>query len=247
MSRLKTIAILLVLSSIFLDSRSSAILNYFTNKESSESKVEDDIVPEVYGGALTDFFQTFSVVGEGESNEDDLQRGEDDVEEVPEELNIEVEEFLLITDQELKARPRSDLLELEPEISTSTSTSTEAGDKSVKKLSDDVDVLLPSEIVPEISTTTSTLEPEISTSKSTEAEEELVKKHLDDVDVDVLLTSDSVSNNKPEGQTSVTISLPPVISHTHTLQEYQEASSTKTLEPLTSSNANKSNVLASLL
>ena len=245
MSRLKTIAILLVLSSIFLDSRSSAILNYFTNKESSESKVEDDIVPEVYGGALTDFFQTFSVVGEGESNEDDLQRGEDDVEEVPEELNIEVEEFLLITDQELKARPRSDLLELEPEISTSTST--EAGDKSVKKLSDDVDVLLPSEIVPEISTTTSTSEPEISTSKSTEAEDELVKKLLDDVDVDVLLTSDSVSNNKPEGQTSVTTSLPPVISHTHTLQEYQEASSTKTLEPLTSSNANKSNVLASLL
>jgi len=105
-------------------------LNYFSSKESSQADVDDDLVPEVYGGALTDFFQTLSVVGEGESSDDYFQSvDEDDLENILE-LDIDVEEFLLVTDHELKARPRSDI------IGVATSSAVELDQKS----SDDVDM-----------------------------------------------------------------------------------------------------------
>jgi len=109
MARLETLTFLVVISSFIHTASSSAILNYFSSRESSQANVEDDLVPEVYGGALTEFFQTLSVVGEGESRDDNLQ-SEDDLENIPS-VDIDVEEFLLITDQELKARPRSDKIE----------------------------------------------------------------------------------------------------------------------------------------
>jgi len=109
MARLETLTFLVVISSFIHTASSSAILNYFSSRESSQANVEDDLVPEVYGGALTEFFQTLSVVGEGESRDDNLQ-SEDDLENIPS-VDIDVEEFLLITDQELKARPRSEIIE----------------------------------------------------------------------------------------------------------------------------------------
>ena len=109
MARLETFTCLVVISSFIHTASSSAILNYFSSRESSQANFEDDLVPEIYGGALTEFFQTLSVVGEGERSDDNLQ-SEDDLENIPE-VDIDVEEFLLITDQELKARPRSEIIE----------------------------------------------------------------------------------------------------------------------------------------
>jgi len=109
MARLTTLTFLVVFSSFILIASNSAILDYFSSRESSKDDVEDELVPEVYGGALTDFFQTLTVVGEGEKSEYDLQR-EDDVENIPE-VDIDIDEFLLVTDHELKARSRSDTKE----------------------------------------------------------------------------------------------------------------------------------------
>jgi len=109
MARLTTLTFLVVFSSFILIASNSAILDYFSSRESSKDDVEDELVPEVYGGALTDFFQTLTVVGEGEKSEYDLQR-EDDVENIPE-VDIDIDEFLLVTDHELKARSRSDIKE----------------------------------------------------------------------------------------------------------------------------------------
>jgi len=109
MARLETLTCLVVISSFVHTASSSAILNYFSSRESSQANIEDVLVPEVYGGALTEFFQTLSEVGEGERSDDNLQ-SEDDLENIPE-VDIDVEEFLLITDQELKARPRSEIME----------------------------------------------------------------------------------------------------------------------------------------
>jgi len=130
MARLETITFLVVVSYLIHTASSSAILNYFSSRESSQADVDDDLVPEVYGGALTDFFQTLSVVGEGESSDDYFQSvDEDDLENILE-LDIDVEEFLLVTDHELKARPRSDI------IGVATSSAVELDQKS----SDDVDM-----------------------------------------------------------------------------------------------------------
>jgi len=109
MARLETLTCLVVISSFVHTASSSAILNYFSSRESSQANFEDDLVPEIYGGALTEFFQTLSVVGEGERSDDNLQ-SEDDLENIPE-VDIDVEEFLLITDQEWKARSSSEKIE----------------------------------------------------------------------------------------------------------------------------------------
>jgi len=130
MARLTTLTFLVVFSSFILIASNSAILDYFSSRESSKDDVEDELVPEVYGGALTDFFQTLTVVGEGEKSEYDLQR-EDDVENIPE-VDIDIDEFLLVTDHELKARSRSDTKE------AATSSAVELD----LKPSDDEDVLL---------------------------------------------------------------------------------------------------------
>jgi len=130
MARLTTLTFLVVFSSFILIASNSAILDYFSSRESSKDDVEDELVPEVYGGALTDFFQTLTVVGEGEKSEYDLQR-EDDVENIPE-VDIDIDEFLLVTDHELKARSRSDTKE------AAISTAVELD----LKPSDDEDVLL---------------------------------------------------------------------------------------------------------
>jgi len=130
MARLTTLTFLVVFSSFILIASNSAILDYFSSRESSKDDVEDELVPEVYGGALTDFFQTLTVVGEGEKSEYDLQR-EDDVENIPE-VDIDIDEFLLVTDHELKARSRSDTKE------AATSSAVELD----LKPSDNEDVLL---------------------------------------------------------------------------------------------------------
>jgi len=130
MGRLTTLTFLVVFSSFILIASNSAIMDYFSSRESSKADVEDELVPEVYGGALTDFFQTLTVVGEGERSEYDLQR-EDDVENIPE-VDIDIDEFLLVTDHELKARSRSDTKE------AATSSAVELD----LKPSDDEDVLL---------------------------------------------------------------------------------------------------------
>jgi len=132
MGRLTTLTFLVVFSSFILIASNSAILDYFSSRESSKADVEDELVPEVYGGALTDFFQTLTVVGEGEKSEYDLQR-EDDVENIPE-VDIDIDEFLLVTDHELKARSRSDTKE------AATSSAVELDIKP----SDNEDVLLSS-------------------------------------------------------------------------------------------------------
>jgi len=132
MARLTTLTFLVVFSSFILIASNSAILDYFSSRESSKDDVEDELVPEVYGGALTDFFQTLTVVGEGEKSEYDLQR-EDDVENIPE-VDIDIDEFLLVTDHELKARSRSDTKE------AATSSAVELDIKP----SDNEDVLLSS-------------------------------------------------------------------------------------------------------
>jgi len=130
MARLTTLTFLVVFSSFILIASNSAILDYFSSRESSKDDVEDELVPEVYGGALTDFFQTLTVVGEGEKSEYDLER-EVDVENIPE-VDIDIEEFLLVTDHELKARSRSETKE------KATSSAVELD----LKPSDDEDVLL---------------------------------------------------------------------------------------------------------
>jgi len=144
MARLETLTCLVVISSFVHTASSSAILNYFSSRESSQANIEDVLVPEVYGGALTEFFQTLSEVGEGERSDDNLQ-SEDDLENIPE-VDIDVEEFLLITDQELKARPRSDKIE------AAISSAVELDQKSADEMSSSSASSMNSESVLPVST-----------------------------------------------------------------------------------------------
>jgi len=144
MARFETLTFLVLISSFIHTASSSAILNYFSSRESSQANIEDDLVPEVYGGALTEFFQTLSEVGEGERSDDNLQ-SEDDLENIPE-VDIDVEEFLLITDQELKARPRSDKIE------AAISSAVELDQKSSDEMSSSSASSMNSEVVLPVST-----------------------------------------------------------------------------------------------
>jgi len=90
----------------------SPIMDYF-NEDISPSVTaqeqeipEPDFIPEINGGVMTEFFQTYSIIGEDTSSSEE-QRGEEDIKNIPE-VEIDVHDFLLITDPELKAKPRSD-------------------------------------------------------------------------------------------------------------------------------------------
>jgi len=126
------LAHLILVASFLLSANSSAILDFFSNTEPPQEDAKDAFVPEVYGGALTEFFETVSIVGEGEVNEEDIFVDHD--EKIPE-IDIPVEEFLLITDHELKARPLSDLLEEKMKLKQSNlsqkNLTTELGDSSI--------------------------------------------------------------------------------------------------------------------
>jgi len=126
------LAHLILVASFLLSANSSAILDFFSNTEPPQEDAKDAFVPEVYGGALTEFFETVSIVGEGEVNEEDIFVDHD--EKIPE-IDIPVEEFLLITDHELKARPLSNLLEEKMKLKQSNlsqkNLTTEFGDSSI--------------------------------------------------------------------------------------------------------------------
>ena len=69
---------------------------------------DHDFVPEVNGGVMTEFFQTYSVIGE-DTTWSEEQTGEEKIKNVPE-IEIDVHDSLLIiTNPELKAKPRSDI------------------------------------------------------------------------------------------------------------------------------------------
>jgi len=89
---------------------SSPILDFFNQNNSPGVAVNEspdhDVVPEINGGVMTEFFQTYSVTGE-DTTWSEEQTGEEKIKNVPE-IEIDVHDFLLITDPEIKAKPRSD-------------------------------------------------------------------------------------------------------------------------------------------
>jgi len=130
---------------------SSPILDFFSENnvpsDAANESPDHDFVPEVNGGVMTEFFQTYSIIGE-DTKWSEEQTGEEQIKNVPE-IEIDVHEFLLITDPELQEKPRSDKGSESPNLGVAddmTLSEKQAGVEKIKNVPeieiDDHDFLL---------------------------------------------------------------------------------------------------------